>query len=824
MHVEGRFSARERANEDLPAMDETNLNAVLAQMPKPPRKRRRKILLAVAVGIVALVAALPTFLESSWARRWLLEKANDSLGTGLLNIDRFRFSWFGPTHLDGLSIRGTDGEMIVSSPNTVWDRNLFQILFLRPKLGTLTLDHPVVDLERRSDGSVDIVETLRPILKGQPETDFTLHLIEGSLRLSAPVLNAPIEAKRFNLTMRRPSAPEPISWSATLDHPQKGSLKITGHLDRWDGHPEDKNGLEIAVHVDHWPISAGSDALSINADVVGPFLASRKDGLWRIVATAESLAIEASGSSLHGDRLVDTIKGDVSLVESSQGWSMNTLDLSSSLAALKASGPIPSETDARIEGWIDLVALSKTMPHALSLREGMSLDRGRAELVIAATKQDSIRKWTAEARLADLAGHVDSTQVTLREPASVSLIAIETQGALAFDRLTIRSAFLTADGTGDLDQGVKISGNLDLAALQRQAEDFMTLGNVAISGSGPISAEFRRGTSGMTGQIDIKMDAASVGPPGDPIQIEGLRVEASNGHAMLHVDSARRAGLDLGPTNVSATFQEGAVTIVPIETTLNGGQLRLVPSLELGESPMFRLSEGTFLKDAEVNEQATQRVLAFVAPILDGATKARGKVSAQIDLAEFPLGPGARNEFVVEGNVVFDDVEFTPQLVAKELLGMLNRPGNPLRLNQPVELSISGGRVHQRGLAIPIGDVTEVTLEGSVGFDKTMDLVAMVPITDAMFPNRGLLGAFVSGTQVKVPISGTLDHPKVDRDAFRIAMLNMGRDVLLRSATQGAAEVLSRLVKPRDPNAPRPPTAAERKAKRLEKKMQKRGY
>ena len=197
-----------------------------------------------------------------------------------------------------------------------------------------------------------------------------------------------------------------------------------------------------------------------------------------------------------------------------------------------------------------------------------------------------------------------------------------------------------------------------------------------------------------------------------------------------------------------------------------------------------------------------------------------------IDHAEFPLGAKADRTANVEGSVLFQDVEFAPGPLVDELNRMIGRDDpRSLRLDEPVALTIADRRVHQRGLAIPIGKLTRIELEGWVDFDRNLALTASVPVTSAMVANLPILDDIVAGTRIKVPIGGTLDKPKVDREAANLALKDLGKKLLGRTAVRGAAELFLRMRRPRDPNAPPPPprlSKQERKARRLEKKAQER--
>ena len=287
-------------------------------------------------------------------------------------------------------------------------------------------------------------------------------------------------------------------------------------------------------------------------------------------------------------------------------------------------------------------------------------------------------------------------------------------------------------------------------------------------------------------------------------------------------------GMKFGPSPVVLRARRGQLAFEPISTTLNEGHVRLEPEVDLDATggPVLRLGKNSAIREARINDEVSRRVLAFVAPVLDQATRASGLVSVDLDHAEFPLGPGRGRQAKVEGAVVFQDVEFAPGPLAGEILGAIGRRDLTLKLDQPVMLTIADGRVNQRGMSIPLGELTRVDLAGWVDFDRNLSLRATLPVTPAMLGNNPLLSGIAAGSKIQLPISGTLDNPVIDREQFSANLQDLGKSLLTRGATRGAMELLMRLARPRDPDAPPPPprpTPEDRKALRLEKRAQRRG-
>ncbi|HEX8203999.1 MAG TPA: hypothetical protein VF590_26220, partial [Isosphaeraceae bacterium] len=264
----------------------------------------------------------------------------------------------------------------------------------------------------------------------------------------------------------------------------------------------------------------------------------------------------------------------------------------------------------------------------------------------------------------------------------------------------------------------------------------------------------------------------------------------------LDLSEAQAFGLRLGPTPLVVRCGGGNVAIEPIETTLNGGRASLRPEVRLDDprGMILRLSPGSAITDAEIDDEVSRRVLAYVAPILHESTQVRGHLSAVFDRAEFPLGGGAASSAAAEGRVTFQDVVYGPGPLAQRLLQLVGRRATAsLRLDRTVSFAIADGRVTQNGLAIDVGPKVQIALDGSVGFDGTLALRAGVPITAAMLGNQGLLSEAVDGTRVGVPIGGTLAHPGIDQRALEVALREAGRSVVRRGVTAGAEGLLQRL-------------------------------
>jgi hypothetical protein len=343
----------------------------------------------------------------------------------------------------------------------------------------------------------------------------------------------------------------------------------------------------------------------------------------------------------------------------------------------------------------------------------------------------------------------------------------------------------------------------------------------------------------------------SLGEPGAKDRLAGLIGELG-----IQLDALDIYGLRLSGTTVVLRTEGSQLRVDPIDARLNDGVLHLEPEVVRPDDGPARIKLGaaSTLRDAVVNDEVSHRILSYVAPVLDGATRVRGRVSVRELDAEFPIGEAPAASARVEGNVFFDDVRFMPGPLADSIIELLPNARDAgadtkpmLVLRDPLSFRIADRKVYQRGLMVPIGRVGSVALEGSVDFEKHLDLVARFRVNPPR-ADRPVLAALLNNARFELPIRGTLDKPRIDEEALKDRLKSMGSDMLGNSITAGAdglLRLLDGLPKRREarkppadgPGAPPPPepqppgprSAEERKQvrkqrrlERLEKKAQRR--
>ena len=549
-----------------------------------PRKRswRRRLFRAapVAAGLlVAAVGSLPWIAGTPPARRLLFSAAKSAVAGGEIDFKDVELSWLGPTRVHGLSLTDRNGKTLVKAGRASLDRGLLALLRDRNDLGTLTIEGGVLDVERRADGSIDLIDLLSPARPGKipdpaaapspksPTTvGLTVRVVEGWVRFKTPELPEAFTAHKADVEIRLPAkAVEKLSWKVRLAKPEGGaggeSLGVDGEFDlNAAGAPD----LSVVVKGERWPLVVRAGGVDSRVKLDGAFKASRAGGRWASSGDAKLLDFRASGPSLAGDRpALDVLNAAWDVAETEGAWSVRKLGLVCPVGAISANGSVATgpdgvAPDARIEGRVDLAALAKQIPHTMRLRDGLTLERGSVRLA-AQVRTDAAtgaRSASVEANVSDVDARNASHAFTLRDPATLNAKASRTANGFTVEGVEVKTPFLTLSGSGDLEKGVRLNGSVDLAGVEAQLREVIDFGGVQLAGKGRLAAEYRK-----TGDKFVGRSAAEVrglrlaGLTADPVERGAVRLDAAAS------GPADASGLPAAFENVRANLKSDKDTV-----------------------------------------------------------------------------------------------------------------------------------------------------------------------------------------------------------------------------------------------------------------------
>jgi len=536
-------------------MDDTKTTL---RKPAPARRRWRWALAALLVLGIGLVAALPWLLSTAPARSLIVAQINRAIAPSRVEVRAISASWRGPIRASGLTLRDGRGKVLIEAPRAALNKGLLPLAIDHADLGTLTLVGAALDLERRADGSIDLVDALtppKPAPTAEPAAppapaappvtakkaaragiSATLRVVGGSLRLRSPELAGPLTAGRMDLDATLPGTPgRNLSWKLRLAMPEGGTDAETLALDgEFDLHAAATPDLGLAVNATRWPLALAARGAVVAGRLDGEVKLGRSGGRWAAAGDATLRNLDASGPALAGDRLrLDKVAGVWDLAQTAEAWTVRRLSVTSPVGELIASGSIAADGGApaaRVDGRVDLAALARQLPHTLRLREGLTLDRGAAHLRVDVKTQGTTQQGSVEAKLTDLVARDEAKAFTLRDPATITARATRTATGVRVEAAAVKAAFLDLKGSGDLDRGVKLAGTIDLGALEAQFRELVDFGKVALAGRGRMAADFRRIGPNFLGRFAAEVKGLRLaGLTAEPIVRDTVRLDASAG-------------------------------------------------------------------------------------------------------------------------------------------------------------------------------------------------------------------------------------------------------------------------------------------------------
>ena len=561
--------------------------------PAPARKKRRlrKVLVAFGLLAIGLVAGLPRLLGTAPARSWLVGRINSRLAPGSVELEGLGLSWTGPIELSGVGLRDPKGKLVLAARRVGLGRGVLGLLASRPDYGTITIEGATVDVERRADGSIDVLDALASAFRADPSPQAggapvpvpgpsptpalskvaaSVVLKGGTLRVASPELVEPIAAGSLDGSVTI-SPGKPIELAITLGDEGR-SLEIRSTIDQ-DPSSDPPGDRALTVVGKGWPIHVRRAGVEAKGRFEGTLAARQDRGLWAIKGDAALVGVEAGGPTLRGDRLtLDRVAAACDLGRSSTGWTVRKLDLTSPVASLQAVGSIPAldGTPATLRGRVDLAALARMLPDAMRLRDGLVLDRGTATIRGDLTTSGGADRFEMAASLDDFAATEAGRAVTLRQAVRLTARAVRTPEKVSVEAIEVKASGVDVTAGGDLEAGVKLNGTVDLPALAAQLRDVLDLGGFDLAGHARLAADCKTVGDSFKGRFaaDCK-DLKVVGMAAGPIARDLVRLDAS-------------AVGPIGPGGIPADWHEARLDLkagdlkLDLVATSKGGDVGLV--------------------------------------------------------------------------------------------------------------------------------------------------------------------------------------------------------------------------------------------------------
>ncbi len=578
---------------------------------------------------------------------------------------------------------------------------------------------------------------------------------------------------------------------AFTNHQWIFNTQITGELAGWLGH--------LRNFVDPGEFDAGGTLNFAGVTVVEPDRIRIEQGQYEV----KQLGFVGYGANVREDRVVGEVTADYSLVSGDVGVQQ---------ATLQGSGISASAQNLKL-------TMSDAMQLAGSAAWRADINR-IAEWFSLSTSADSVNWFGAAEGMVEFANSPEGTDATFRGNLT-DVVATQRINPAGQTQQTMQLASnrqswveLWREGRVNLNGRLSLGSDFDSLQLHQLSTrsssiDFDTKG-VASDLSGVMNLNLEGSWKPNFNRINALLAAYSYntvqlsGSSIQPFRISGpLFASSPSGswisdqlevQTVVGWDKGQLLGLPIGQGDLSVDLRQQIATAQTVGNgiTVSGGVVTLQPQLDLrSDSPQLVHGEGRLIDQVQVTPEICRDCLKFVAPWLSDTTNAQGIITADLQGMNMPLLDPMKVS--ARGTLMMQDVTIAAGPMASQLLDTVTQIQAVLKPDsrerklktwlrveqQSIPLAVENGRVYHEGIKFSHDDLV-IRTSGSVGFDQTINLVAKIPIADEWVEGNRYLES-LRGQSISIPIGGTVDRPKVDRNAVQ----RLSSD-LVRNAAQGA--------------------------------------
>jgi len=265
----------------------------------------------------------------------------------------------------------------------------------------------------------------------------------------------------------------------------------------------------------------------------------------------------------------------------------------------------------------------------------------------------------------------------------------------------------------------------------------------------------------------------------------------------LHADSVKAYGLSLTPKDIPIRLVNASAD-AKLESPANGGTLAMQPIIDMRKKPyILSFNKNVdILKEIKITQGLIDGLLATLHPSFKDAVMPQGILGLSMESFEWPLSETGKNSASFAGTLQLNGIRLNATPFLSQLLDMMGiKEREILMKDQRIDFKADKGRVSCSPITLDAGEY-KLTLQGSMGFDETLDFIARVPVTPKMVGKDAY--QFLKGTTIKVPIGGSVNKPKINQAAFQHATGDLLQQVMQKNVEQGVQDIFKNLFKKKE--------------------------
>lgn len=262
----------------------------------------------------------------------------------------------------------------------------------------------------------------------------------------------------------------------------------------------------------------------------------------------------------------------------------------------------------------------------------------------------------------------------------------------------------------------------------------------------------------------------------------------------IRADAIEAFGVNISKTEVPIEIAN-ASAIAKLAATANGGQLNVQPTIDLSAAPyILSLPQNSqILKNVEITDAVAEKLLSKIHPFFQGAAQAEGFVDLFMQHFSWPLEKQSEDKALFAGTLYLKGVRIKSTNMLTDLLDLIGIPGNETVFGDlDIDFVARNGRIETSPIRFEI-DGYPIELIGSVGFDKSLDYTAKLPITPRLVGNEAY--RYLEGLTIDVPIRGNTLNPDIDKTTAQKTSADMVQRALQKTLEKGVQHIFEQMLK-----------------------------
>jgi len=266
----------------------------------------------------------------------------------------------------------------------------------------------------------------------------------------------------------------------------------------------------------------------------------------------------------------------------------------------------------------------------------------------------------------------------------------------------------------------------------------------------------------ITGSRKTSLEFSTKYPADEPGK---LLANLTTSKCKLGFDELRYKGLQLGPVDANAQFQNGVLTIEPLTTTLNSGRIHLAARADFKqEPPILSFYEPLTIENASLNQVLAANLLSYLNPIFANAVDLTGVANFTAERLKIPLSSAAKTQIDLAGTFSVPKLRLRGAGLLTQICMVLgSRDPTVSLIVHPTRFTVKDQQVKYDNMQIDIGD-NPVTFKGVIGLDKQLDMSVSLPYTVTGKTIR--IGKQAPARPVTLSLKGTVTEPQLDAESL----------------------------------------------------------